>query len=452
VTSPAIAPPAASSLAASSVALERLALAGILLLAAWLRLHDLTAQSLWWDEVMSLRQARLGLADLLAATAEDNYPPLHNLILHAVMQIMGPTELAVRLPSALLGIATVGLVYWVGTMSGGRRAGLIAAALLAVSGFHVWYSHEGRMYALLAFAATLFAGALLRWIETRRIAWAVASILAATALLYSHVYGAFTWAAIGLGAMIILPPWRWPGLVLQQAVALLFFVPWMAVLAGRADEIGASGFWIPPLTPWTLVQMLVQLSSGPFMLAALAVGIRLACRPPRTTALRLLLAWAAVPLVLGIAISLAITPMLLSRYLIGSLPALAVLAGIGLARAQPLTLAAAGVAALTGLFAYAPPVRDDFRGVAAALATELKPDDCLVMIPEAAFALFYYLPTQPACLQAARHFADIRFPTAPKRILVLATMDADVPAIASLGTITGERSIGPTRLIAVLPR
>src|SRR5690606_11758191 len=91
---------------------EVLPLLLILAAAAILRLHDLGGQSLWWDEVMSWRQAKLGLAELLAATAEDNYPPLHNLILHVFIGLFGNGEVALRLPSALLGLANVAALYW----------------------------------------------------------------------------------------------------------------------------------------------------------------------------------------------------------------------------------------------------------------------------------------------------------------------------------------------------
>ena len=61
----------------------------IVALAAWLRFHDIAAQSLWGDEAISWRQASNAPWGVITVTAADNYPPLHNLILHAVMACCG---------------------------------------------------------------------------------------------------------------------------------------------------------------------------------------------------------------------------------------------------------------------------------------------------------------------------------------------------------------------------
>src|SRR5437879_2450911 len=64
-------------------------LAVILLAAAWLRLHDLGRTSLWLDEATSWSQSRGTLLHLIQATAQDNYPPLHNLVLWLTMALLG---------------------------------------------------------------------------------------------------------------------------------------------------------------------------------------------------------------------------------------------------------------------------------------------------------------------------------------------------------------------------
>jgi len=86
---------------------------------------------------------------------------------------------------------------------------LIAALLLAVSGFHVWYSTEARMYALLSFTATLFVLTVVQ--ATRRPNWATLAGCAAagTALLYSHVYGSFIFAGVSL--------YVWAGLLVRAS-------------------------------------------------------------------------------------------------------------------------------------------------------------------------------------------------------------------------------------------
>jgi hypothetical protein len=73
------------------------------------------------------------------------------LLARALGQLAGPlapgapgaTYLLARLDSALLGTAGVALLYATGTALGGRRVGLVAAALLAVAFLHVRDSHYG---------------------------------------------------------------------------------------------------------------------------------------------------------------------------------------------------------------------------------------------------------------------------------------------------------------------
>ena len=141
----------------------------VVLLAAGLRFHDLDRTSLWLDEAVSWQQASQPFLEMIAATARDNYPPLHNIILHVTIALFGDGETALRAPSALLGVANVYVLYLLGSALWDRTTGLIAALLLTVSGFHVWYSTEARMYALLAFTATLFVLTVVY--ATRRPNW-----------------------------------------------------------------------------------------------------------------------------------------------------------------------------------------------------------------------------------------------------------------------------------------
>ena len=468
---------------------ERLSLLLVLLLtvlALAVRLWGITSQSLWWDEVSSFQQARLGWGQLFAATAADNYPPLHNILLHLSMQLLGPTALALRLPSALLGAATIPALYWVGSRMAGRHAALIAAALLCVSGFHVWFSQEARMYALLCLTTVLFAGAALEYALGSSWRWALGSIGAGTLLLYSHPYGALNWAslvlAFGVAKAVRAKQLRSAaGFMLPQAAALVLYLPWALILLGRAKVLTASGFWLPPVTPDVLLYYFEVIMTGRGMLAALLLATALIALPavtpqrerlldgylPRTvpaishrSALWILLAWGVLPAGLGAILSYLTTPVLFHRYLIGSLPALLLLIGMGFARLPKSILGGAGVlclaaAVVIGLVHASPGQRDDTRDVAAALATRLGPQDCVVMSPETAIAMSYYRPGGFSCAAIVNYPAAARFAVPePDRIFVIANSydqnngwDAGV-----LGTVQTRQYFGITELAVVSPK
>ena len=67
-------------------------------------------------------------------------PPFAFWMQHFAMQVLGETRMAFRVPSALLGVGCVYLVYELGRLVYSVRIGLIAAALLSVSVDHVYIS------------------------------------------------------------------------------------------------------------------------------------------------------------------------------------------------------------------------------------------------------------------------------------------------------------------------
>ena len=103
----------------------------------------------------------------------------------------GTGEFGLRSLSALFGAATVPVAYCIGRELASRRAGLIAAALVAVNPMLIWYSQEARSYALLVFfgaVSLLFFVRALRTRDGRDLAlWALASALA----LCSHYFAVF---------------------------------------------------------------------------------------------------------------------------------------------------------------------------------------------------------------------------------------------------------------------
>jgi 4-amino-4-deoxy-L-arabinose transferase-like glycosyltransferase len=62
-------------------------------------------------------------------------PPLALWLMAAGMRLLGPDEIAMRLPSLLLSALAILLTYVIGSHLGGRRVGLLAAGFQAVNGY-----------------------------------------------------------------------------------------------------------------------------------------------------------------------------------------------------------------------------------------------------------------------------------------------------------------------------
>jgi len=175
-------------------------LAALTLLAAVLRLSTLDLQSFWYDEAFTpvhVLHPSLS-ATLRAVSRTENSPPLWYVLEWADYRILGNGVLALRLPSALYGIATVPVAWAIGDLVSGRRAAIWSAALVAVNPLFVWYSQEARAYGLFVLTASLAILCFLRLRERpdgrRAAAFAIAGILA----LASHYFAVFM-----LGAMAI---------------------------------------------------------------------------------------------------------------------------------------------------------------------------------------------------------------------------------------------------------
>ena len=193
---------------------------------------------LWIDEIYSLVDFfRVPLGRMVTAFPRDNHHPLYSALAHLSIVAFGEAPWSIRLPAVLFGTATIPLLYGLGRHVGSRREALLAAALLAVSYHHIWFSQNARGYAMLAFFTVACTWALLRILEggSRRLAlvygasaalgaythltmvFIVAGHAAVCAVLLATPAGRAMWArnrnaillafvAAGLGAFLLYSP------------------------------------------------------------------------------------------------------------------------------------------------------------------------------------------------------------------------------------------------------
>ena len=98
-----------------------------------LRLWGLTRQSLWIDEMFSLKYAQPGGALGWSQLRVNLHGPLHSALLHMWCGVAGWGELALRLPQALASAATVPLLFVVARPVFGERRALAGSIALALN-------------------------------------------------------------------------------------------------------------------------------------------------------------------------------------------------------------------------------------------------------------------------------------------------------------------------------
>ncbi|MEO8605372.1 MAG: glycosyltransferase family 39 protein [bacterium] len=370
-------------------------LAATVLGGAALRLYGLDAQSLWNDELSGWAQFSVDSWWRVLARVPVDHTPAFWWLLHGWMQVAGDSEIALRLPSALLGSAAVAAMFALGRTLYGQREGLIAAAVTATAWMPIFYSQEARPYMLLLLLVVLVSIALIdvvrglqRTATLPRVA-ALAYVIAAALTCYTHYFGLlFICLQAALVGMIILR--RQPHALVRIAAlyTLVFasFVPWLR----RAEVVVAyAPDWIAPVTPrviWDLQRFLFN-DSTPFAVLALGLWATLLVREyrtrrqPRAARLEpptlLLLVWLVVPVAVVYVRSMLAAPAFINRVLIIVAPAAYLLVARAIAQLSvrrwvaPLATGALCAALLVDLFVvrryYREPTKEQFREAAAYL-------------------------------------------------------------------------------------
>ncbi len=334
---------------------------GVLLLAAYLRIHDLNAQGMWGDEGWSLWLARGDTpGELVRTMITDKHGPANSLLLRGWWIVAGPAVVALRYLTVLFSIASIALIARLGRELVSPVAGVGAALAFTLMDKHVVLSQEVRHYPIAFFMMLLTACCYVCWwraVHSPRGPAAVRGsafgFVAATALgLYLHYYTYMVVIAILLHAAITLRGRdRWKHFLALNALGLLAFAPWLPVMLHQliwtpVDEVVLTTYGMP-LT-WETVDYLARESFGtPVALYGLLMVLGFAAPfagrftswrvpgplgdvPPRKRITGVLLAglWFAVPLAITLALH-SRQPLLTDRNISVIMPAIALLVGVG---------------------------------------------------------------------------------------------------------------------------
>jgi mannosyltransferase len=353
-------------------------LAGLIVIAAALRFWRIGSQSYWLDEVFTVDLVNQDLWGMLKGVREtESTPHLYYVLAWLWEKVAGDGEGALRSLSALFGIATVPVTYLAARELFKPAAALLAAGLIAVNPWFVWYSQEARAYALLALLATaalLFFLRALRTESRRDLGlWALFSALA----LLTHYFAVFLvgaealwllWvmrgrAAAAVGALGAVGVALIPLAVSQRGEGHTAFIEDIA-LGTRIGDLPKRFVTGELGTPTPLI--------GPIAGLLVVAGVVLALRAERRRTL-LLAGLAAVSVLVPIALALVGPDLLLPRNAIAAYVPVAILAGAGFAAYGRGTIAAAALGAVMLVVTVQIAVnddlqRDDWRAAAAMLS------------------------------------------------------------------------------------
>jgi Predicted membrane protein len=236
--------------------LDYILLGVILLVAAVLRLWKLGQVPFMHDEFSALFRLRFdNFHDLIryGVTEGDSHPAGVQVFLYYWTKLVGWNELWVKLPFALMGIASVFLIYVIGKQWFNRKAGLLAAAFFAVSQLTVFYSQLARPYApglFFVLLMTFFWNKILFGPKKPSVGICIGFAISACLAAMAHNFSTAQAGLIFLTGLFFLKKERRRAYWLSGIGALLLYSPNLPIFYHQAFVYGSIGGWLAkPKTP-----------------------------------------------------------------------------------------------------------------------------------------------------------------------------------------------------------
>jgi len=126
-----------------------------------LRLIRIGHQPFWLDEALTFQRIHLNLPDLVNDSFANRHMPSYFLLLQMLLPF-GTDAALLRLPSALLGAASIGVIFAIARRVGGLGAAAVAGLLMAFSPLQVQYGQEARSYTLVTLLIAVALWGLVR--------------------------------------------------------------------------------------------------------------------------------------------------------------------------------------------------------------------------------------------------------------------------------------------------
>jgi hypothetical protein len=179
-------------------------MAALTIAGALLRVFPLN-QSLWQDEIGVYNTfIEPGILATIFPKSAMGSHPLMQIIVTLFTNVVGVNEITLRLPVFIFAVATIPLLYYVSIkISGQRTIAVVAAVLVTINSYHIYYSFQMRGYAILIFFCILSIYFFIELLYSSNKNISLLYILSNVMLVYTHMLTVY----VVIAQQIVLISW-----------------------------------------------------------------------------------------------------------------------------------------------------------------------------------------------------------------------------------------------------
>jgi mannosyltransferase len=380
-------------------------------LSAVLGFIALGRNSFLYDESVTAAISRGSLRSIygVARDAEPNMGGYFALM-HFWRAIFGDSEVALRSISVLAIALTVVFVFAIGRRLFDERTALLAGALFAIAPFGVTMAQFARSYGLVVLLVTIATYLFIRAIDSSGFRlWAGYAVVASLSI-YMHFFASLV-ILVHVLSLIVLgsnAPWRRMWQAMGLTGILILPEVWVTIASrggAQWDVLAAS----PHVSLPVVVDTVTSLGGGRNLTLMLAIvliaGLGVASatwrrhgRSVESWGVSLVACWLVVPFLIALVFSATVKPFFVDRYFIVSLPAVALVSALAIARlrrwwAVSLTMIVLALLSAAQLRTYYAASGYSWRAATAHVMDDSQPGDAVAFCPsfESNPYLFYAL-------------------------------------------------------------
>lgn len=212
-----------------------------------LKLLFVSSNDIAIDEPFSIFYAQMNLDEIGKMLVNENNPPLHFALLHFWIKLFGISPFSVRFLSVFFSALTVPVIYAIGNQYFSKKTGILSGIIFTLSNFHIYFSHEARVYPIFIFltATSLYYFLSIVNNPKKRISY-ILLLITNIFIIYAHYFGFFVIACEFISIFMVINFRKiWKNMFVLFSIILVSYIPNIIIFITRFTTTTTNGTWVP---------------------------------------------------------------------------------------------------------------------------------------------------------------------------------------------------------------